>query len=118
MRIADLNRTVTIQKLKSSVDFYGDSPEVETSFSTYAHVTDKGITETDGNGHVHEARELLITLRSYQKTRAIRPDLYQLIYMEELYDITHVELDSALDRFITLHARRKTHASHRPASPS
>ena len=118
MRIADLNRTVVVQKLKSSADFYGDSPEVETSFSTYAHVTDKGITETDGNGHVHEARELLITLRSYQKTRAIRPDLYQLFYMEELYDITHVELDSDSDRFITLHARRKSHASYRPASPS
>lgn len=118
MRIADLNRTVVVQKLKSSADFYGDSPEVETSFSTYAHVTDKGITETDGNGHVHEARELLITLRSYQKTRAIRLDLYQLFYMEELYDITHVELDSASDRFITLHARRKTHASHRSPNPS
>lgn len=118
MRISELNRTVTIQKLKPKTDFYSDSPEVETSFSTYAHVMDKGITETAGNGHVHEAREMLVTLRSYRKTRAIRPDLYQLFYMEELYDITHVELDSASDRFVTLHARRKSHASYRPASPS
>ncbi len=93
MRIAELNRTVVVQKLKSSADFYGDAPEVETSFSTYAHVTDKGISETDGNGHVHEARELLITLRSYRKTRAIRPDMYQLFYMEELYDITQDDLE-------------------------
>ena len=118
MRIADLNRTVTIQKLKPATGFYGDAPEVETSFSTWAHVMDKGISETDGNGHVHEARELLITLRSYHKTRAIRPDMYQLFYMEELYDITHVELDSDSDRFVTLHARRKSHASNRSASPS
>lgn len=118
MRIADLNRTVIVQKLKPATDFYGDSATVESSFSTYAHVMDKGVTETDANGHVHEARELLITLRSYQKTRAIRPDLYQLLYMEELYDITHVELDSASNRFVTLHARRKSHAGKRSASPS
>lgn len=118
MKISELNRRVTIQKLKAVSSFFDDQMEIEDEFSVYARVIDKGVTETDANGHVHETREILFTMRSFKKTKAIRPDLYQLIYMEEIYDITHVELDSASDEFVTVHARRKSHASKRPASSS
>ncbi len=116
MKIADLNQKVFIQKLKMASSFFDEAVSVEEEFPIYCHVMDKGVTETDTNGHAHEARELLVTMRSFKKTRAICPDLYQLKYRNELYDIAHVELDSAISRYVTVHARRKNHASHRPAS--
>lgn len=118
MKISDLNQKVFIQKLSPGSNFYDDDGEIEDMFPIFCRVIDKGVTETDNNGHVHEARELLVIMRSYEKTRAIRPDLYQLLYRDELYDITHVELDSIISRYITLHARRRSHAGSRSTSPS
>lgn len=118
MRIADLNQKVFVQRLKTESSFFDDTQEIAEEFPIYCHVVDKGVTETDANGHVHEARELLVTMRSFKKTREITADGYQLKYRGSLYDISHIEHDSAISRYITLHVRRKSHASHRPASSS
>lgn len=111
MRIADLTERVSFQKLEKEPSFYGDKVVPTESFDQWANIKDKGVTETDSNGHVHEARELLVTVRSCQKTRSIAPDIYLMKYRESFYDITHIEVDSRYRRWITLHARRKTHGS-------
>lgn len=111
MRIADLTERVSFQKLEKEPGFYGDKVLPVGSFDQWASIKDKGVTETDSNGHVHEARELLVTVRSCQKTRSIAPDIYLMKYRESFYDITHIEVDSRYRRWITLHARRKTHGS-------
>lgn len=111
MRIADLTERVSFQKLDKISNFYGDQLSPADSFEQWANIKDKGVTETDANGHVHQARELLVTLRSCQKTRSISPDIYAMKYRESFYDITHIELDSRYRRWVVLHARRKTHGS-------
>lgn len=111
MRIADLSERVSFIRLGSITGFYKDCLQPEDTFLQWANVKDKGITEADENGHIHEIRELIVTVRSSQKTRKLDPDRHVMVYHDHLYDITHIEEDSRYRRWVTLHARRKSHGS-------
>lgn len=108
--IADLKHSIRVQRLRVTDDFYGQRKEVIEDYVLHCQILDKGVTETDGNGHVHEIRELLFTVRSSPKTLAIVPDEYQIIYKDQIYDINHVEWDTGSLRWLKIHGRRKTHA--------
>ncbi len=91
MEIGKLNQRITILEHRTVIDKIGNHiTKWEETFSLWASVTTKTVTETTGAGVTKEVQKLEFLIRQSPASLNINSTAFRILFRNNIYDITGI----------------------------